>query len=63
MVQCELCGKVTRTTQGLRGHKTFIHGLSADHTKVKTVLDKNRPMDETSNLVEPEKNNYKASLH
>ena len=25
MVKCELCGKVVRTTQGLRGHRTFVH--------------------------------------
>lgn len=29
MVMCELCGKELRTTQGLRGHKTFVHGIRA----------------------------------
>jgi len=28
MVTCELCGKETITTQGMRGHKTFIHGIT-----------------------------------
>ena len=28
MVQCKLCGKVVRTTQGLRGHMTFVHQLT-----------------------------------
>jgi len=26
MVTCELCGRQFKNTQGLRGHKTFIHG-------------------------------------
>lgn len=25
-VTCEICGKVFKTTQGRRGHKTFVHG-------------------------------------
>jgi len=25
MIQCELCGKEVKNTQGLRGHKTFVH--------------------------------------
>ena len=33
MIQCEQCGKAMRTTQGLRGHKTFVHGLYANHDK------------------------------
>ena len=27
MPVCEICGKEFRTPQGLRGHKTFVHGL------------------------------------
>ena len=27
MPVCEICGKEVRTPQGLRGHKTFVHGL------------------------------------
>jgi hypothetical protein len=26
MVKCEICGKEMRTTQGRRGHMTFVHG-------------------------------------
>jgi hypothetical protein len=26
MVTCELCGRKFKNTQGLRGHKTFVHG-------------------------------------
>ena len=26
MVTCELCGRQFKNTQGLRGHRTFIHG-------------------------------------
>ena len=26
MVQCEICGKECKNTQGLRGHMTFVHG-------------------------------------
>ena len=28
MVKCELCGRECKTMQGLRGHKTFVHGES-----------------------------------
>lgn len=28
MVTCELCAKEFKNSQGLRGHKTFIHGIS-----------------------------------
>jgi len=31
MVQCELCGRQFKNTQGLRGHKTFFHGIRANH--------------------------------
>lgn len=33
MATCELCGKEFRTTQGLRGHKTFKHGHHARHNE------------------------------
>lgn len=26
MVTCEICGRQFKNTQGLRGHKTFVHG-------------------------------------
>ncbi len=40
MATCELCGKETRTSQGLRGHKTFVHGIRADGNKMAVLLDR-----------------------
>ena len=31
MVQCDLCGKEVKNTQGLRGHKTFVHGITSSN--------------------------------
>ena len=28
MVSCNICGKEFKNTQGLRGHKTFVHGIT-----------------------------------
>ncbi len=56
MVQCELCGKVVRTTQGLRGHKTFIHGLRANHDKPAAELTFRQRIDENRSPVKSEKN-------
>ena len=33
MVTCELCGKQVKTAQALRGHKTFIHGITGSNTE------------------------------
>jgi len=33
MVKCELCGKEVKTAQALRGHKTFIHGITGSGTE------------------------------
>jgi len=46
MVTCELCGRQFKNTQGLRGHKTFIHGdgspsnTSAAHAATEQQLSK-----------------------
>ena len=56
MIQCELCGKVMRTTQGLRGHKIFIHGLYANHDKPAAELTFRQRIDENRSPVKSEKN-------
>jgi chromosome segregation ATPase len=33
MVTCELCGKQVKTAQALRGHKTFIHGITGSNAQ------------------------------
>ena len=30
-VTCEICGKELKNTQGLRGHKTFVHQITTTH--------------------------------
>jgi uncharacterized C2H2 Zn-finger protein len=52
MAQCELCGKVVRTTQGLRGHKTFVHGIHANRSKPIVALTDKQSMDEVGNHIE-----------
>ena len=54
MIQCELCGKGMRTTQGLRGHKTFIHGLYANHDNPAAELTFRQRIDENRRLVKSE---------
>jgi len=56
MIQCKLCGKVVRTTQGLRGHKTFIHGLYANHDKPAAELTFRQRIDENRRPVKFERN-------
>ena len=56
MIQCELCGKVVRTTQGLRGHKTFIHGLHANHDKPVDELRFRHRIAENRRLAKSENN-------
>jgi len=50
MVTCELCGKETRTSQGLRGHKTFVHGIRANSKKLFVAIPDDQDMYETSRL-------------
>ncbi|GAI91068.1 unnamed protein product [marine sediment metagenome] len=52
MVICELCGKEFRTTQGLRGHKTFVHDIRSDHSKLAALLDRFGRTDETKSKLE-----------
>jgi len=54
MIQCELCGKAMRTTQGLRGHKTFVHGLYANHDNPAAELTFRQRIDENRSLVKSE---------
>ena len=56
MVKCKLCGKVVRTTQGLRGHMTFIHGLYANHNNPAAELTFRQRIDENRSLVKSESN-------
>ena len=56
MIQCELCGKGMRTTQGLRGHKTFIHGLYANHDNPAAELTFRQRIDKNRSLVKSESN-------
>jgi len=54
-----------RTTQGLRGHKTFIHGLYANHDKPAAELTFRQRIDENRSPVKSEKNSiseYKDRL-
>jgi len=65
MIQCELCGKAMQTTQGLRGHKTFVHGLYANHDKPVDELRFRHQIAENRSLVKLEKNSiseYKDRL-
>ncbi len=65
MVQCKLCGKVVRTTQGLRGHETFVHALHANRDKPAAELTFRQRIDENRSLVKSEKNSiseYKDRL-
>ena len=51
MVQCELCGRQFKNTQGLRGHKTFFHGIRANRGKMTTLLGRSGLADETKGEV------------
>jgi len=56
MIQCELCGKAMRTTQGLRGHKTFVHALHANRDKPAAELTFRQRIDENRSPVKFERN-------
>ena len=66
MIQCELCGKAMRTTQGLRGHKTFVHALHANRDKRAAELTFRQRIDENRSPVKFERNStseYKDRLN
>ena len=65
MVACDICDKEFKNTQGLRGHKTFIHGLYANHDKPAAELIFRQRIDENRSSVKSEKNSiseYKDRL-
>ena len=65
MVSCDICDKEFKNTQGLRGHKTFIHGLHANHDKPAAELTFRQRIDENRSPVKSEKNSiseYKDRL-
>ena len=62
MVTCELCGKGLRTSQGLRGHKTFVHGLRASHDEQGTTLPHGQLMEESGNEVGAENGEYRDRI-
>ncbi len=37
-VKCEICGKETRTTQGLSGHMNFVYGMTKNATNYKKQI-------------------------
>ena len=62
---CDICGKEFKNTQGLRGHKTFVHGLYANHDKPVAELTFRQRIDENRSPVKSEKNSisdYKCRL-
>ena len=46
MVKCELCGKEVKNTQGLRGHKTFVHGITVSNKQPVGRLDTEQELSE-----------------
>ncbi len=47
-VTCEICGKEFKTTQGLRGHKTFVHDIHADRGKQADGFQYDKQEDKTA---------------
>jgi len=51
---CEICGKEFKTTQGLRGHKTFVHQLTSSSSKsaapLATEQELSKPKDRLDKL-------------
>ena len=52
MVQCELCGKEVKNTQALRGHKTFVHGITGSNKQPVTRVDSEEKLSELKRRLE-----------
>ncbi len=50
-VNCEICGKQFKNTQGLRGHKTFVHQMTTTHDPV-TRLATEQELDQLTTRLE-----------
>ncbi len=49
---CEICGKEFKNTQGLRGHKTFVHRLTSFRGKSDTPLATEQQLDQLTTRLE-----------
>jgi len=49
---CEICGKEFKTTQGRRGHKTFVHQLTSFSGKSATPLATEQQLDQLTTRLE-----------
>lgn len=52
MVKCELCGQEFKTTQGLRGHKTFVHHQTGSSKLPAATLATEQQLNELSSRLE-----------
>lgn len=52
MVQCDLCGKEFKNTQGLKGHKTFVHGITGSGKAPSTPLATEQRLSSLEELLE-----------
>lgn len=52
MVTCEICGRQFKNTQGLRGHKTFKHGVYASSNTPVGKTDNVHPLSKLENRVD-----------